>query len=246
MPAIPTTTRIQFGDGLTVIDLGSGIIRVDGKGSQGPQGPAGPTGPTGPIGNLRIVTNTSQLPASPNNNDLAFIMVEDSPIPLVYNSTLGKWVSEIQHNVSGYPGTQAGPTWSGNSAAPGVELSAQTTAAFIGSLPYRLYDAVGLYPQVRLSGAVSATSPPNNAILQASYATANVSAVIPAASTAIVPQCAISNSVASYPFKDSGWKDVLPTPTLADWIWFSCRLYNTAGVGATARSVSIDVRWLNK
>lgn len=42
-----TFTKIQFGDGLLVTDLGAGTIRVDGSGGVGPEGPAGPPGPPG-------------------------------------------------------------------------------------------------------------------------------------------------------------------------------------------------------
>jgi len=45
-----TTNNIQFGDGLGVTDLGSGVIRVDSAGATGPTGPTGPAGPAGPAG----------------------------------------------------------------------------------------------------------------------------------------------------------------------------------------------------
>jgi hypothetical protein len=66
--------QVQFGDGLTVTDLGAGLVRVDGSGgATGPAGPAGPpgadstvpgpAGPTGPAGATGVTGATG--PAGP-------------------------------------------------------------------------------------------------------------------------------------------------------------------------------------
>jgi hypothetical protein len=59
-----TFTRIEFGDGLAVTDLGSETIRVDagggGTGPAGPTGPAGATGPQGPKGDPGAAGTTGQ------------------------------------------------------------------------------------------------------------------------------------------------------------------------------------------
>lgn len=206
----------------------------------------GPLGPQGPqaAGSVIVVANTSELPPVPNDGDLAFIIVDDAPLPLVYDATIGKWISRIFPAVTQYGGTQAGPTWS---AGGTTDMNTITTGdGRIIPQPFRLYDAVGLSPQARLAGQIYATSPPNNASCDVTFATGNVNAVPPTSFTVSSPGITIGNSAATYVFKQTTWMDVLPTPTLFDWIWFSLRIRNTSGGGAQLRQAAVDLRWVNK
>jgi hypothetical protein len=77
--------HIKFGDGLTVVDEGAGVITVNGAG--GPTGPAGPAGPTGPAGATGAtgpqgpagtpaptVAYGTTLPASPTDGQEAILV----------------------------------------------------------------------------------------------------------------------------------------------------------------------------
>ncbi len=113
-------SKIIFGDGLDVTDLGGGVIQVDGGGSGmpgavGPPGPAGPTGPAGPAG---VGGGASDpVPPSPDAANAEFTTTTlGSGWAIVSalgvsNAALGQWVDSVNSTAS---------VWNANTDIPGA------------------------------------------------------------------------------------------------------------------------------
>jgi hypothetical protein len=204
----------------------------------------GPLGPQGPqaAGSVIVVTNVSQLPPVPNNKDLAFVIIPgEGPIPIVYDSSLSRWISSATQTLR-YGYTETGGMWS-QTTATWSEIDATYLAVSRIWLPMGVWDAAGFKPQFRVKGSIRVTATPTNGLVRASYATSALNGSRSAFQVPIAA-AAIGHSATNWKIADSGWLDVPAGYTVADYIMWSAQMSNSSGANQSqVINLLIDTRW---
>ena len=194
-------------------------------------GPAGGAGTTIPVV-ASVSALNSAYGGSPTDGALGVIVVDDSPIHLRYDTSLGKWVAQMQTPLTWLH--NAGTNHSYNATAYDF-----TAASFISTapfyrphLPWKVYDDVGLGWQFRLSVYLANSSSTGTCLviptlLPINYATETYNT----ANAIDITGAEISHAGANVRLIKGAWGMIPGSPTVRDEFACVLRAKNT-GTGS--------------